>query len=312
MKNKILVTGGSGMVGKALQKVLGDDGIYLGSLDCDLRDQKQTEDIFCLYQPKRVIHLAAKVGGLGANINYMGDFYIDNIKINTNVLETAKKYKVEKLISMLSTCIYPDKVTYPLTEDQVHSGPPHNSNFAYAYTKRMLDVQSRAYRQQYGCNFITAVPNNLFGEYDNFDLENSHVIPALIRKFYEAKKNKNENVVLWGDGSPIREFTYSEDIAKILLFLLDNYIGMKPVNVGNTHNINIKRTAEKIKQLIGFEGEIVWDESKTNGQKMKPSSNQKFLNLGWNKKNYTDFDVALKKVIDWFKENYPNVRGKNE
>lgn len=147
---------------------------------------------------------------------------------------------------MLSTCIYPDDVEYPLSEDKIHAGPPHSSNYGYAYAKRMLEVQSRTYRHQYGCNFITAIPNNLFGECDNYHLEDSHVIPAIIHKMYLANKN-NTDVELWGDGSPLREFTYSYDLASILLFLLENYNDEGPINVGNTIEISIKSAAEKIK-----------------------------------------------------------------
>ncbi|HAI39125.1 MAG TPA: GDP-L-fucose synthase, partial [Maribacter sp.] len=181
MRKQIVVTGGTGMLGHALRNVL-HTGIYLSSKDGDLRDKRQTEAIFEKYKPEIVIHMAGKVGGIKANMNHLGEFYYDNIMINTNVLEASRKYNVQKVLSVLSTCVYPDDIKYPLTEEQIHNGRPHHSNYAYAHAKRMLDVQSRAYRQQYGCNFITVVPNNLFGIHDNFDLQNSHVLPAMIRK----------------------------------------------------------------------------------------------------------------------------------
>ena len=152
----------------------------------------------------------------------LADFYTENMKINTNILHGAYTHNVTKVVSLLSTCVYPDKASYPLTEEQIHNGSPHKSNYAYAYAKRMLDIQSQAYHDQYGCNFVTAVPNNLYGEHDNFHLKDSHVIPAMIRKMYEAKETQTD-VVLWGDGSPLREFTYSPDLAQILLFVLENY-----------------------------------------------------------------------------------------
>jgi len=217
----VLVTGGTGLVGHALQKVL-PNAVYLSSKDYDLRNYDECLSMIRKYMPEHVFHLAAKVGGVKANSDFAAEFYYDNILINTNVLNASYNNNVEKVVSLLSTCVYPNKVNYPLTEDQIHNGEPHQSNFAYAYAKRMLDVQSRSYRKQYGCNFITAVPNNLFGENDNFDLENSHVIPAIIRKIHEANVN-NKNVVLWGDGSPTREFTYSLDLANILLFILEKY-----------------------------------------------------------------------------------------
>ena len=311
MKYKnILVTGGHGMVGKALQKII-PEAIFLSSRDCDLRNAENTEKVLMSYKPDAIIHLAAQVGGVKANSDYVADFFTNNILINTNVLTAAKKANVKKVLSIISTCVYPDKVNYPLTEGQIHNGPPHESNFGYAYTKRMLDVQSRAYRKQYGCNFITAASNNLFGEYDNFDLENSHVIPAMIRKFYEAEKNHNK-VVLWGDGAPLREFTYSEDLAKILLFLLEKYDEPEPINIGNTQESSIKEVAEIIAEIINFKGEIIWDKTKPSGQYRKPSDNSKLLKLGWKDDEYVSVREALKKTCEWFKINYPNVRGVNK
>ena len=204
------------MVGSAFRD-LAPDAIFISSDHCDLRSSSQAKSLFNTTKPDYVIHLAAKVGGVKANTEYLGDFYRENLLINTNVLECCRVNDVKKVVSLLSTCVYPDNVSYPLTEEQIHNGEPHPSNFAYAYAKRMLDVQSRSYRKQYGCSFITAIPNNLYGPHDNFHLEDSHVIPAMIRKIWEAKL-KNENVILWGDGTPLREFTYSEDVGKILFY----------------------------------------------------------------------------------------------
>ena len=259
-------------------------------------------------KPTKVIHLAARVGGVKANTEHLGQFYTDNIQINTNVLHCSMVYKVNKVLSLLSTCVYPDKVIYPLTEEQIHNGPPHESNYAYAYAKRMIDIQSRAYRKQYGCNFITAVPNNLFGEHDNFDLNNSHVIPAMIRKMHDAKNN-NQDVVLWGDGTPLREFTYSKDLAQILLFLLDSYDEENPINIGNTNEYTIKQIAKLIANKVGFNGKIVWDTTKPNGQYKKPSDNSKLINLGFDKNSYTDINIALTNVCNWYRLNYLNIRG---
>ena len=303
----ILVTGGSGMVGNTLKEIL-PDAFYISSDNCNLTSENDTKYMFKHLKPTKVIHLAAKVGGVKANMEQLGKFYTDNIRINTNVLHYSMVYKVEKVLSLLSTCIYPDTVTYPLTEEQIHNGPPHESNFAYAYAKRMIDVQSRAYRKQYGCNFITAVPNNLFGEHDNFDLNNSHVIPAMIRKIHEAKQ-KNEDVVLWGDGTPLREFTYSKDLVQILVFLLDNYNDENPINIGNTNEYSIKQIAELIALKLEYNGNIIWDTSKPNGQFKKPSDNSKLIQLGFDKNCYTNIDVSLTNTCDWFKLNYPNIRG---
>ena len=294
------------MVGSAFKRVL-PQAYYPTRRDMDLLRQPDVnflaEDI--------IIHLAAKVGGVQANMNAMGDFYYENEKINQNVLQAAKDHDAKKVVSLLSTCVYPDApyVTYPLTEEQLHMGPPHSSNFGYAYAKRMVDVMSRAYRQQYGCNFITAIPNNLYGENDNFDLENSHVIPALMRKIWEAKINKKPFVECWGDGSPLREFTYSEDIARILLFLLEHYDEPTPINIGNTDEYSIKEVINILCEFLEYEGEVVWNTDKPAGQHRKPSSNQKLLDLGWDKSTYTPLSEGLKKTCEWFIINYPSVRG---
>jgi len=305
---KILVTGGTGMIGRALQNHLHGDVLFLSSKDCDLTDFHETKMFFNKLKPDYVIHLAAKVGGILANMNYLGDFYRENILINTNVLEVSRLFGIKKVVSLLSTCIYPDRCQYPLTEDQIHNGPPHSSNFAYAHAKRMLDIQSRSYRKQYGCNFITAVPNNLFGKHDNFHLNDSHVIPAMIRKIYEAKIN-NKDVTLWGSGRPLREFTYSEDLAKILIFLLEKYNDPEPINVGNTSEISIKAVASLIAEILNFDGKIIWDTSMTDGQYRKPSDNSKLIEKGWKTENYTDYEIALKETCKWAVDNYPNLRG---
>jgi GDP-L-fucose synthase len=304
---KILVTGGTGMVGKALQKVC-PTAIFLSSEDADLRDFNQAQAIIAQHEPDQIIHLAARVGGIKANMDNLGDFYRENILINTNVLESARRCNVQKVLSLLSTCIYPDKVTYPLTEEQIHDGPPHPSNYAYAYAKRMLDIQSRAYRKQYGCNFITAVPNNLFGEHDNYDLDDSHVIPAIIHKVYRAL-HCEEDIFLWGDGTPKREFTYSVDLANILLFLLEHYDEAGPINIGNTGEYSILEVVEIITAHLDFQKKISWDTNKPTGQYRKPSNNHKLLELGWRPENYTNFKTALHDSCDWFVENYPHVRG---
>jgi len=305
--SSVLVTGGTGMVGSALKRIR-PEAFYVSSSQCDMRMRCQVEKLFDYHKPDYVIHLAAKVGGLKANMDNMADFYYDNILINTNVLNCAHKSGVKKMVSLLSTCVYPDQTEYPLVEGRIHSGRPHKSNFAYAYTKRMLDVQSRAYRKQYGCNFITAVPNNLFGEGDNFDLQNSHVIPAIIHKMYEAKQT-NSDILLWGDGSPLREFTYSRDLADILLFLLDHYEEKDPINIGNTEEYTIKEIAEMIADILQFKGNIVWDTSKPKGQYRKPSDNSKLIELGWRKENYSNIRESLKNVCEWFTISYPSVRG---
>ena len=304
---KVLVTGGTGLVGSAFKRVESTyNFVLVGSKDYDLRLFGECQQMLIDHTPDAIIHLAAKVGGIKANMDYMGDFYLENSLINTNILEAARQRNIDKVISLLSTCVYPDKVNYPLTVEQIHNGPPHSSNYAYAYVKRMLDVQSRAYRDQHGCNYITAIPNNLFGENDNFDLDNSHVIPAIIRKMYEAKES-GDNVTLWGDGSPLREFTYATDLARALLLLLDDYNEPEPINVGNTTEWSIYTIAQKIAEKVGFEGKILWNTDMPAGQRRKPSDNSKFQELFG--MQYTPINEALTNTCEWFIMNYPNVRG---
>lgn len=252
---------------------------------------------------------AAKVGGVKGNTDFVGEFYRDNIDIANNVLEAARINGVSKLVSILSTCIYPDAqyVNYPITEDQLHNGPPHPSNYGYAYAKRMLDVGSRAYRQQWGFNFITVVPNNLYGPHDNYDLNNGHVIPSLIRKFYEAHLASTD-VTIWGSGKPLREFTFSEDAARIIWWCAENYNEPDPINIGNTEEVSIGDVAREIGRIIGFKGQIKFDTSKPEGQFRKPTSNKKLRDLGCDVK-YTSLAMGLESSINFFVNNYPRVRG---
>lgn len=304
-----LVTGASGLLGSEIISYT-SESIGLSSKDCDLTVSSNTfDEIIRKNKIKTVIHCAAKVGGVKANTDFIAEFFDQNIKMNLNVFETCKNLGV-KLVSVLSTCIYPDAeyVRYPLTEDQLHIGPPHHSNFGYAYAKRMLDVQSRAYRQQYGCNFISAIPNNLYGINDNYHLESSHVIPALIRKFHEAKISQGKKVKIWGSGAPLREFTFARDAAKIILWLSDNYDGNDPINIGNPEQITIKDLALMISEIVGFEGEIEFDSSKPDGQHKKPSSNEKLIKIGWSG-SYTPLKEGLAETIKHFQNVYPRVRG---
>ena len=305
---RILVTGGSGMVGSAFKKIeTNHDLVLLSSKDCDLRDRGETKRMLMHFRPDAIIHLAAKVGGVKGNSDYVADFFHDNIVINTNLLDLAKNQRVQKVVSLLSTCIYPDKVKYPLTEDQIHGGEPHPSNFGYAYAKRMLEVHSRAIRQQYGLNYVTAVPNNLYGENDNFDLDNGHVIPAIIRKVFESKNSGNVPK-FWGTGKPKREFTYAQDVAKILLWMVENYEMPEPLNIGNPGDTSIFDLVVKIQSLLDANIESRWDDRMPEGQYKKPSSNLRFteLNPGF---KYTSLDDGLAETIKWFIDSYPNVRG---
>ncbi len=310
MNKKIIVTGGSGMVGHGFEDF--NNIIFLTSKHCDLRNPLEVEFFFKKlvkdYDIEGIIHLAAKVGGVQGNTDYIADFYYDNIMMNTNVLHISHKLGIPKVVSLLSTCVYPYESSFPLIEENIHFGRPHNSNFGYAYAKRMVDVQSRAYRQQYGSNFITAIPNNLYGPHDNFDLENGHVIPAIIRKIWEAKLS-GKKPKFWGDGSPLREFTYSQDIAPILIWLFDEYNQGEPINIGNTSECKIKHVVEMASEFLEYDGDVLWDPEKPSGVYRKPSSNQKLIDLGWEREDYTPLEEGLKKTCEWFKKNYPKVRG---
>lgn len=331
---KLLITGAHGLLGSALKKIIQtntDSNIILfcpthNELDLTNWDQVNAYIYNGNYHngPKfdAVIHLAARVGGLKANTKYIGDFYTENVLMNTNILRACLINGIPTVISVLSTCVYPDAeyVIYPLTEDQLHNGPPHESNFGYAYAKRMLEVQSRAYRQQYGCNYICVIPNNLFGyPGDNFDLENSHVIPALIRKIFEAKIYNKPEVDIWGSGNAIREFTYSFDAARIIYAILtaqgntSQTLQDAPelINIGNPYQHTILEVADSIKCLLDFNGNLKFDASKPEGQFQKPSSNKKLIKTGlWKNEWYTPFDQALKETCEWFVSKYPhNIRG---
>lgn len=302
---KALVTGATGLLGSEIMS-LSPDSVGMSSKECDLADGTQLR----ISRPyDAVIHCAARVGGVKANTDYVADFFDDNVKMNMNILDACKERGL-KLVSVLSTCIYPDAnyASYPLTEDQLHLGPPHSSNFGYAYAKRMLEVQSRAYRQQHGCDFISVIPNNLYGPNDNYDLNNGHVVPALIRKFHEAKTFGHDYVDIWGTGRPIREFTFARDAAEIILWLAENYDGDEPINIGNPDSISIEDLTRTIGEVIGYEGYVRFDNSKPDGQYEKPSSNQKLRSLGW-KGEYTPLRAGLKETINSFISRYPNVRG---
>ena len=317
-----IITGGSGLLGNALCKQINSSYLAPSSTSLNLLNKIQTDSFFNQFEVvdgqglyskiKCVFHLAAKVGGVKANSESVGVFYHDNILMNANLLNACIQHNVPKVVSVLSTCIYPDApyVEYPLTEEQLHMGPPHDSNFGYAYAKRMLDVQTRAYRKQYGVNYITVIPNNLFGEHDNFHLEDGHVIPALMRKILEAKLNKQPTVEIWGDGSPLREFTYSGDIARILLKVSEDYNEEMPLNIGNTEEYSIASVARKLVEYLEYDGKLVFNISKPSGQFRKPSSNKRLLEkTSWKVEDYTPFDIALKNTCEWFKMAYPNVRG---
>jgi len=319
----VLVTGGSGLVGKAIEYVIehepagsrfgkrpGERWIFVGSRDADLRDPEQTLKLFEKHQPTHVIHLAALVGGLFANRERKLTFLRDNMLINDNILHTAHIKGTQKVVSCLSTCVFPDKVDYPLTEEKIHLGPPHNSHFGYAHAKRMVDVQNRAYKDEFGCNFTSAVPTNVFGPHDNYDLQHAHVMPALIHKCYLAQKNGTPFRVM-GDGTPLRQFIYSRDLAKLFIWQLREYDSVEPVilSVAKEDEISIRDLANSIVKVMNYQGTAIFEnEAGDNGQDRKPASNEKLMKLIGPDFKFTPFEEALEESVSWFLENYANAR----
>jgi len=301
--SKVLITGGTGLVGSSLNF---KNCVKLSSKDCDLRNAQQTYDLFEEIKPDKVVHCAAKVGGVYSNMTYKGEYFHDNIMINTNVLEASRRAGVKRVLSFLSTCVFPKDVDYPLTEEKMHIGPPHESNYPYAYVKRMLDIQSRAYREQYGCDFVSVIPVNLYGPNDNFNLENSHVVPALIRKCYEAKIS-NKPFVVWGTGKPYREFIYIKDVAKLTEWALNNYYDEEPVIFTSAVETSISELVEVITKCFSFDGKIVFDKSMPDGQYRKPSSNKKLLSHVPDFQ-FTSLEDGIAETCEWFQKKYETVR----
>jgi len=313
-KRVILVTGGSGLVGKGIEAYVtavnnpNDQWVFLRSSEGDLRSKQDTKAIFEKYRPTHVIHLAAKVGGLFSNMKYKVEFFRDNIDINDNVLAMCKEFNVVKCVSCLSTCIFPDKTTYPIDETMVHDGPPHPSNEGYAYAKRMIDVLNRAYNEEYGCKFTSVIPTNIYGPHDNYHLSDGHVIPGLIHKTYLAMKN-GQDLTIMGSGKPLRQFIYSLDLGKLFVWTLDNYEELNPLilSVGEEDEISIADVATYITEAMEFKGKLIFDTTKADGQFKKTASNLKLKSLYPDLK-FTPFKEAIKASCQWFVENYESAR----
>jgi len=290
------------------KKTAGEQWIFLSSKDGDIRDAQATKLIFDKYKPTHVIHLAALVGGLFKNMKYKLTFLRDNMLINENVLWNSKEFNVKKVVSCLSTCVFPDKISYPIDETMVHSGPPHDSNFGYAHGKRMVDVYNHAYKEEFGCNFTAAIPTNIFGPHDNYGLEDSHVIPGLTHKCLLAKKNGTPFVVS-GTGKPLRQFIYSRDLAKLFIWQLREYDEIAPIilSVGEEDEVSIKQVADAIVKAVGFTGDYQFDSTKADGQFKKTASNAK-LRKYLPDFQFTPFEEALDDSVKWFVNNYDSAR----
>lgn len=303
--SKIYVAGHNGLVGSAICRQLESQGykniIKRSHLELDLTRQIDVENFFKQEKPEYVFLAAAKVGGIKANATYPADFIMDNIKIEFNIIDSAFKNEVKKLLFLGSTCIYPKNCPQPIKEEYLLTSELEKTNEAYALAKIAGLKACSYYKKQYGANFISAMPCNLYGIGDNFDLENSHVLPALIRKFHEAKIKNLDTVEVWGTGKPLREFLFSDDLGKACIFLMNNYNGNEHINVGFGTDLSIKELAEIIKEIVGFKGQIVFDVSKPDGTFKKLTDITKIKNLGWSPK--TNLKDGIQIVYKWFLKN---------
>lgn len=306
--NKVYVAGHRGMVGSAIVRKLAAEDykniITRKSSELDLRDQHAVADFFDKEKPEYVFLAAAKVGGIVANNTYRADFLYDNLLIEANIIHAAYKHSVQKLLFLGSSCIYPKLAPQPLKEEYLLTGLLEPTNEPYAVAKIAGIKLCEAYRDQYGCNFISAMPTNLYGPGDNYHLQNSHVIPAMIRKFHEAKQAGAPSVELWGSGSPLREFMYADDLADACVFLMKNYNDKLFINIGTAEEISIKALAQLIRTVVGFEGEIKYDSSKPDGTPRKLMDSTRLHNLGW--KHTTSLEEGLRKTYPFFLESNKN------
>jgi GDP-L-fucose synthase len=296
-ESKIYVAGHRGMVGSAIVRKLTSLGytnlLTRTSTELDLRNQQQVADFFEVEKPEYVFLAAAKVGGIMANNTYRADFLYENLAIQNNIIHGSYLNKVKKLMFLGSSCIYPKLAPQPLKESYLLSGYLEQTNEPYAIAKIAGIKMCEAYRAQYGCNFISVMPTNLYGTNDNYDLVNSHVLPAMIRKFHEAKEKSASEMTLWGTGSPMREFLHADDLAEACLFLMENYNESELVNIGTGEDVTIKNLAALVKQIIGFQGEIVWDNSKPDGTPRKLMDVSKLHGLGWHHKIALEDGIKL-------------------
>lgn len=308
--DKIYVAGHRGLVGSAIVRSLERKGysnvIGRTHKELDLTNQQAVRDFFEAEKPEVVVLAAAKVGGINANNTIPAEFAYENMQIQCNVIKCAHDYKVKKLLFLGSTCIYPRMAPQPITEDALLTGPLEQTNEAYAIAKISGMQMCKYFKRQYGDDFISCMPTNLYGPHDNYDLSGSHVMPAMIRKFHDAKINNAPTVELWGTGSPLREFLYVDDMADACVFLLENYDGEQHVNIGTGVEVTIKELAELVKKTVGYTGEIVWNSEMPDGTPRKLCDVTKLHNLGF--KHKVDLEEGVKLAYEWFKENVENAR----
>ncbi len=308
--DKIYVAGHRGLVGSAIVRSLKARGytniIGRTHKELDLLEQAAVRDFFEKERPDVVVLAAAKVGGINANNTKPAEFAYDNMQVQCNVIKCCHDYKVKKLLFLGSTCIYPRMAPQPIPEDALLTGALEETNEAYAIAKIAGLEMCKFFKRQYGDDFISCMPTNLYGPYDNYDLKDSHVLPAMIRKFHEAKVNGADSVELWGTGKVLREFLYVDDMADACVFLLENYSGEQHVNIGTGKEITIKELAETVCRTVGFEGEIVWNKDMPDGTPRKLTNVDKLHNMGWRHK--VELEEGVRLAYDWFRENIDTAR----
>jgi GDP-L-fucose synthase len=311
-QSKVFVAGHNGLVGSAIVRALRDRGytnlMLRSSRELDLRNQAAVDDFFATEKPDYVFLAAAKVGGIHANNTYRAEFLYDNLMIEANIIHSAYRHGVDKLLFLGSSCIYPKLAPQPMKEEHLLTGFLEPTNEPYAIAKIAGLKLCENYCRQYGVNFISAMPTNLYGINDNFDLANSHVLPALVRKFHEAKVNGDPTVTVWGTGTPLREFLYVDDLADALIFLMQNYNEVDFVNVGTGQEVSIKDLALTIQAVVGYEGELVFDTSKPDGTPRKLMDVSRLEAAGWTAK--TDLKTGIEKTYAWYLEHQDSIRGR--
>ena len=308
---KTLVTGHNGMVGSAIVRNIkkfhpNREVLSVPKKQVDLRNQLEVNSLVSSLTPDEIIVSAAKVGGIYANSNFPAEFIYDNLSISSNIINAAFNYKIKKLLYLGSSCIYPRDAIQPITEDSLLTGPLEETNEWYAISKIAGIKLCQAYRKQYNCNFISAMPTNLYGINDNYHLQNAHVIPALMHRAYLAKINGEKQLNVWGTGKATREFLFVDDLAEACIFLLDNFSDHVPINIGSGKEISILNLTKLICEIVGFNGELVFDNSKPDGTPRKVLDIAKINDLGWFAK--TELKSGLSISFDWFKENYKTLR----
>tara|TARA_B110000014_G_C20061982_1_gene553126 strand:+ start:405 stop:1349 length:945 start_codon:yes stop_codon:yes gene_type:complete len=308
---KILVTGSSGVLGYGFKKIVAKfpstEFVFSNSSDCDLTNAGQTSSYIEKVKPDAIIHLAAFSGGVALTKKYPAKMLRDNLLMTINILEASINNDIQKLLLTLSSGMYPPQARIPIKEEYIHEGSAHESNYSYSYAKRIMDPAIQAYREEFGLNVIGLVPNGIFGEFDDFRFESAVMVSSLVRRFYE-NIDSGEDIVVWGDGSPLREYTYAEDLANVFIWCLENYDSPDILNVGSTEEHSVKEIALIISDIMGInKNRIKFDESKPSGVHRKSTDNSNFLQISHHE--YTPFREGIEKTIEWFKANYPsNVR----